>query len=388
MTDIHSCANLYQQRFQSTPRAAGIAPGRVEILGNHTDYNGGLVFTVAIDKTITVCGEKIPEPRITVYSEALQEETSFAPEPLVKDSAHPWAVYVKGVLAQLRKHGIPWGGFQAVIGGDLPIGAGVSSSAALEAATALFIKALYPYDMDKLRLAQLCRAAENEFVGMPCGLLDQFSSFFGEKDSIIMLDCRDLTHKILPLPSPVPRIVLCDSGTRHELVDSEYRVRREQCQAACRVLANLLGKEINQLRDITMLEFMDLEDAMDDVLRRRVRHVLYENQRVMRGVAAVQLHNLHHLGELMVQSHQSSRNLFENSCRELDFLVEEAMQIPGCYGAKLTGGGFGGSTVNLVQPEHTEEFIRAIQERFELKFGRPCPTLVCSVGEGARMVEL
>jgi len=203
-----------------------------------------------------------------------------------------------------------------------------------------------------------------------------------------MLDCRDLTHKILPLPSPVPRIVLCDSGTRHELVDSEYRVRREQCQAACRVLANLLGKEINQLRDITMLEFMDLEDAMDDVLRRRVRHVLYENQRVMRGVAAVQLHNLHHLGELMVQSHQSSRNLFENSCRELDFLVEEAMQIPGCYGAKLTGGGFGGSTVNLVQPEHTEEFIRAIQERFELKFGRPCPTLVCSVGEGARMVEL
>ncbi|MFB3785465.1 MAG: galactokinase [bacterium] len=388
MPDANQCARLYQQKYHATPQAAGIAPGRVEILGNHTDYNGGLVFTVAIDKTITVCGERMAEPYVTLFTGALRDEIRFPTDPLTKDPAHPWADYVKGVLDQLRKEGVAWGGFRAVIGGGLPIGAGVSSSAALEAATALFVQALYPFDMDRLKLAQLCRAAENEFAGMPCGLLDQFSSFFGRKESMIFLDCRDLSYKILPLQPPAPIIVLCDSGTRHELVESEYRVRREQCQTACRVLANLIGKEINQLRDVTMLEFMDLEDAMDDILRRRVRHVLYENQRVLRGVTAIQLNNLQHLGELMVQSHQSSRTLFENSCLELDFLTEQAVQIPGCYGAKLTGGGFGGSTVNLVQPESTEEFIRAIQERFARKFGRPCHTLVCSIGDGARKVEL
>jgi len=388
MPDAKECALLYQRKYNSPPRAAGIAPGRVEILGNHTDYNGGLVFTVAIDKTITVCGERVAEPYVTLFTEALRDDVRFPIDALTKDPAHPWADYVKGVLVQLRKAGVAWGGFRAVIGGGLPIGAGVSSSAALEAATALFVQALYPYEMETMQLAQLCRAAENEFVGMPCGLLDQFSSFFGRKDGILFLDCQDLSYKILPLQPPVPQIVLCASGIKHELVESEYRVRREQCQTACRVLANLIGREINQLRDVTMLEFMDLEDAMDDILRRRVRHILYENQRVLRGVTAIQLNNLKHLGELMVQSHHSSRKLFENSCLELDFLVEEAVQIPGCYGAKLTGGGFGGSTVNLVQPEQTQNFIRAIQGRFAQKFGRPCHTLVCSIGDGARKVEM
>ncbi|MBN2327339.1 MAG: galactokinase [Candidatus Omnitrophica bacterium] len=377
---------LYQERYQNNPTAASQAPGRVEILGNHTDYNGGFVLTVAIDKTISLHGEACSEPFAAIYSAALDDETRFPLDQIERDPQHMWANYVKGVLLQLRKRGISFGGFRAVISGDLPIGGGVSSSAALEAASALFVKALYPYDMDVMNMAKLCRAAENEFVGMPCGLLDQFSSFFGKQDSFLCLDCQTLEHKSLTLTVEAPRLVLCDSGVKHELVESEYKDRRGQCEGAARTLGEHLGREVSMLRDISILEFMDLEDVLDDVQRIRARHVFYENQRVQRGVAALQLNDLKHLGELVHQSHESSRDLFENSCPELDFLVEQAVQIEGCYGAKLTGGGFGGWTVNLVESDQVDPFVAKITEYFEQKYGRACKTMVCAIGDGARIL--
>jgi galactokinase len=378
---------IYQQRYGSTPTIVSQAPGRLEILGNHTDYNGGYVLTVAIDKTICLIGEPLPDSTVTLYSETLDKETTFSVDKIEHDPEDAWADYVKGVLDELHKKGITFGGFRAVIYGDLPIGGGVSSSAALEASTAYFIKAMNPYDMELMDLARLCRAAENNFVGMPCGLMDQFSSIFGQKDTMICLDCAEETHKAMTLKEPIPDIVLCNSGVKHKLVDGEYKARRSQCECAASQLGNHIGRVVNSLREITMLEFMDNQDILDDVVRRRARHVLFENQRVLRGVAALQLDDLKHLGELMRQSHESSRDLFENSCPELDWLIEEACKIPGCYGGKLTGGGFGGCTVNVVHHEHTNEFVETIQKRFAETYGQPCETTICTMGDGAKIVK-
>ncbi len=386
MTPTDYDSSVYRTRYGCDPKASTRAPGRVEILGNHTDYNGGFVLTVAIDKSAVIQGESMPGSTVTLYSEALDKETEFPIDRLERDPAHPWANYLKGVLVELKAKGIEIGGFRAVVGGDLPIGAGVSSSAALELATALFIQAIYPYTIEPNQLAKVCQAAENNFVGMPCGIMDQFSSLFGKKDSFLRIDCRDLSHESITVQPPAPRLVLCASGVKHELVESEYKIRRQQCETASQTLGNRLGRPVRDLRDISVLDFVDSQDILDDVLRRRVRHVVYENQRVLQGVDALKENDIGRLGELMVQSHESSRDNFENSCPELDWLVEESKTIPGWFGAKLTGGGFGGSTVNLVEPDKTDAFVQAIQERFNEKYGHPCETLECSIGSGAEIL--
>jgi len=380
-------ATLYQKRYGAAPTAAARSPGRVEILGNHTDYNGGYVLTVALDKTITLHGERLLNSEAVIYSLAFDDETRFPLESLVHDPAHPWADYVKGVLDELRKAGIAFGGFRAVIGGDLPKEGGVSSSAALETATALLAQALYPYSLEKMELAALCRRAENRFVGMPCGILDQFSAVFGEKNSMLFLDCDTLAHKVLPLKEPAPVIILCNSQVKHKLVEGNYKKRRRQCEAAAQIFGERLGRPVRFLRDITIREFLDLEDNLDDVQRRRARHVMYENQRVLHGVAALQINDLIHLGELMRLSHESSRDNFENSCDELNILVEEADKIPGCYGSKLTGGGFGGCTVNLVENGKAESFAKTIQERYAARTGKDCAPLLCAIGAGAEILS-
>ncbi|RJP32816.1 MAG: galactokinase [Candidatus Omnitrophota bacterium] len=379
-------AELYQERYGASPAAASKAPGRVEILGNHTDYNGGYVLTVALDKAITIHGERLDEPFVTVYSSVFDEENRFPIHELQRDPNHPWANYVKGVLFELKQAGIEWGGFRAVIAGNLPIGAGVSSSAALEMAVAFFVQALYPYQMEKMQLAKLCQRAENNFVGMPCGILDQFSSIFGENNAFLFLDCDTLEHKVLPLPSPAPAIILCNTHVKHELVESEYKTRRRQCEAAAQTISEHIGRPVRFLRDISLIEFKDFEDMLDNVLRCRARHVMYENQRVLHGVSALQIKDLSHLGELMRLSHSSSRDLFENSCEELDVLVEEAQTIKGCIGMKLTGGGFGGCTVNLVESDKVDSFTQVIRERYAARTGRECDTMVCGIGEGAGIV--
>ena len=313
------------------------APGRVEILGNHTDYNGGCVLTAAINKVITIRGQARLDDKVILYSEAYGQETCFSLSELVHDPDCPWASYIKGVILELCKNGVPMRGFQARIGGNLTIGAGVSSSAALEVATALFLQGLYPYSLLPMELAQLCRRAENFFVGVPCGLLDQFSSVFGEKDSMLFLDCLTLEYKVLPVP-PVA-VVICDTGIKHQLVQGEYKVRRKQCREAAQILSHELGHPIQFLRDVSMAEWGAKEHVLPAVLRRRARHVITENMRVYEGMRCLQKGDLQGLGKLMQASHTSSRNDFENSCEELDILVREAGQISGCYGSKLSGGG-------------------------------------------------
>lgn len=378
----------YREWFGTQPAMAARAPGRVEILGNHTDYNGGGVLTVAIDRSVVIVGRPLKSNEVRLASQTLNDRTDFRLDAIEKDPQHPWADYAKGVLAELQHCGVEIGGFEALIGGDLPIGSGVSSSAALELATAHFMKALFPYEMDEMALAQLGRRAENEFVGMPCGLLDQFSAQFGQADSFLFLDCRTLEHHAYPLASHNVRLVLCESGVRHELVQSQYKARRQQCEQARDWLNRQYQRQAAYLCEFDWDEWCQHRDALDEETRRRADHVLLENIRVHQGRQALTGQEIAQLGELMFQSHASSRDLFENSCPELDSLVSFAQVIEGGIGAKLTGGGFGGAAVNLVDESKVAAFIDEIRRLFQERYGHPCQVLACGIGEGAGPIEL
>lgn len=386
MTELTNGAQLYKDHFSRECKAASQAPGRIEILGNHTDYNGGYVLTVAIENVIAFYGEPVDDRTVTVFSQALKDETTFSLDKLEHDPQHHWADYIKGVLNELQQAGIPCKGFRAVISDNLPIGGGISSSAALEMATAFFMKAIAPYELEKMQIAKIGQRAENNFVGMPCGILDQFSSVFGQKGSFLFLDCATLEPKVLTMANP-PNLVLCNSMVKHKLVDGEYKSRRMQCESAGRTMAERLGRSVHWLRDITLKEFLSLEDILTVDERKRANHVFLENQRVLTGLKAIENDDAARLGDLMHQSHESSRDKFENSCPELDILVEEAIKIPGCYGARLTGGGFAGCTVSLVAPDKTDEFVKTIKARYLDRVGIESPVMVCTIGQGATILK-
>jgi galactokinase len=386
MTALTNGDQLYQTHFGTPPKAASQAPGRIEILGNHTDYNGGFVLTVAIENVIALYGEPTGDDTITVYSATMDDETRFSTQSLTPDPAHSWANYIKGVVQELKKAGVSVPGFKAIISDNLPIGGGISSSAALEAATAYFIKAIAPYEMEKMEIAKICQKAENNFVGMPCGILDQFSSIFGQKGAFLFLDCDTLEHKAFPIQEPLPSLVLTNSMVKHSLVEGEYKSRREQCESAASVMAERLGRPVRLLRDITLKEFVGLEDILSTKQRMRAGHVMFENQRVQVGVKALENNDLARLGQMMHQSHCSSRDKFENTCPELDILVEEAMKIDGCLGSRMTGGGFGGCTVSLVAPQHTDHFVSTMKERSAERLQKESDIMVCNIGQGAEIL--
>lgn len=374
------------------------APGRVEILGNHTDYNGGLTLSIAIDAGI--CATVSPaEGKIARLSAMdLLEKSEFTLPVSVPSKIPPaacelsgetkqpaWAKYIIGVA-----HGLPigsgrHGGFDLTFGGDIPRGAGLSSSAALETAVALALAALTDTRLPLLELARLCQKAENEFAGAQCGLLDQISSLAGAENALVAIDFQSLEVKTAPLQRNFV-FLIADTRVRHSLADCEYNDRRAQCEAAARFCANALGRPIKTLRDVTIPEFQRLFPQMEPVSARRARHVVTENQRVADGMAALQRGNPDEFGRLMFDSHESSRTNFENSCPELDFLVEQAATMPQAIGARLSGGGFGGSVVIMTAPEGIEPISSALSEAFAKKFNHPCHIRVGRASAGARLL--
>lgn len=377
----------FQEHFEALPKTMVRAPGRVEILGNHTDYNEGFVLTAAIDKYIYMMGDLAESDQVTLFTETLKDECVFSIHDLQHDPAHPWADYVKGVLHELQLAEKTLSGFRAVIMSDLPVGGGVSSSAALESATAMLMQSLFEFEIPKTDLAKLCQRAENRFVGMPCGILDQMSSILGKEDSMLLIDCRSLDYELLKLNAPSPDIVICNSHVKHQLVQSEYKTRREQCFAAAKTLSGLMQRDIPFLRDVTADEFIPYLSQLPQDECLRAWHVVSENERVCQGKDAIQNQDTASLGLLMYQSHESSRTLFENSCAELDILIEEARSLKGVIGAKLSGGGFGGCTVNLVEPKYTDQFCDEIESRYASRSSQKCSTLICRIAEGACVLD-
>lgn len=387
---VEQARAAFGQRFGREPEAVGVAPGRVELLGNHTDYNEGFVLTSAIDRGVVVagCAREVPEAR--VWSDSQPSAAVFDPAAPERDPAVPWANYVKGVADELNRAGATVGGFDAVIVSDVPVGAGVSSSAALEVATAFFLLTLYPHPIagDKMGLARLCQRAENDFVGAPTGLLDQFSSVFGQEGHALFLDCRTLEHRAVALPADRARILIADSGVKHQLAaGGGYRERRAQCEEAARRIGELTGQPVRALRDVTPEMLEEAGERLDATLRKRARHIVYENLRVRMGAEALAAGNLDTFGETVSNTHESCRTLFENSCPEVDALVEIAQNHPGVYGAKLTGGGWGGCAVIFHTPEATEGLSAALAEGYRARFNREVgllPTVAAQGGESLR----
>lgn len=351
------------------------APGRVEILGNHTDYNDGLVLAAAIDRCLTVSGEARHDGRIRLKSELTGGAVDVSLGSLRAQVDNPWANYPLGVVQQFIRSGYPIGGFEALISGDLPAGCGLASSAALEVATARFLLQLHGLTMQPLDVARLCQRAENEFVGVLCGLLDQVTCVFGRPDHFVFLDCRSAEVKTIRRPDNLA-LIIADTGTRHALRESEYNARRRECHAA----AAALGAP--SLRNVTAERLETARHTLHPVFYRRAAHIIGENHRVRMAVSALIRGDAAEIGRLMNASHESSRELFENSSPDLDRLVEIARTAPGVFGSRLSGGGFGGSTVTLVRGADASSAADEINRLWKAGTGLSANAFVCRIGGG------
>ncbi len=329
------------------------APGRAELLGNHTDYNEGYVLALAVDRGTTLTGQASGDRTIRIHSRELNQDVVVDLDHLAAENVAPWSRYILGVVDQFRRHDLPVEGFSVEITSNLPLGAGLSSSASLENATVLFLSKLFGAKLDPMQMARISQKAEHDFVGVRCGLLDQIASLMSTAHHATTIDCRTNEVGHVPLDGKTS-IIIANSGVKHALVGGEYNERRSDCEAA----AHALG--VRFLRDATTDQLKARQSELAERIYHRALHITGENERVLEGSDALRHGDLARFGQLMFESHESSRFNFENSCPELDHLVATARQTPGVYGARLSGGGFGGATINLIEKGREDEVVHAL----------------------------
>jgi len=377
----------YKGKFGKKPEVLSYAPGRVEVLGNHTDYNEGYVLSAAINFGTYFAVSPRDDNEAHLWAGDIMVESVFDvsdPQPS-KDKMR--SNYVKGVLAGLNAIKPATCGFDAMFLGDIPLGSGLSSSAALEICAGLAFAKLYGTEVSDFDLALIGQKAEHTYAGVKCGLLDQFSSIHGRKDHLVWSDFR--THEVKPVPfSPEVCFLMCNTNARHALVDGAYNERRQRCEQAAAFFNGVLGREIKALRDVSWDDWRKHHGEMEAIVARRSAHPIGENERVLAGIEMLRDNNLAGFGKLMVESHNSSRNYFENSCPELDTIVDTAAGVPGVYGARLSGGGFGGSAVLMVAAGDVKEVSDRVRGVYALKHGDRCDTRVITCSEGAAICQL
>jgi galactokinase len=384
MIDVLSLQQEFERRFGVRPRQIVRAPGRVNLIGEHTDYNDGFVFPIALDRATYVAARSRPDRTVNVYTRQFDGFDTFSLDDITRSVEKPWSNYVRGVAKGLDIAGHALQGADMVIDSDVPLGAGLSSSAALEVAVGYTLQLLNDLNLLGEELALLAQGAENTFVGVQCGIMDQLISALGEADHALLIDCRDLAVRAVPLPASA-RVVVCESGVHHELGDSGYNERRAQCEEAVRLLKAELPK-ITALRDVSASDLARLAHLLPPVVLKRARHVVSENARVLESADALEAGELARFGQLMDASHVSMRDDYEISVPEIDLLVELAQATPGCYGSRLTGGGFGGSTVSLVDERAVESFAQAVAAGYRERAGREARIFVCRASDGVRRV--
>ncbi len=374
----------FKEIFGGSPDAVVRAPGRVNLIGEHTDYNQGFVMPVAIDRYVWYAGRRRADRSVTARSLDFADTVQFSLDAIEKDSGHTWSNYLRGVSKFLQGDGYTLSGAEVVLGGNVPREAGLSSSAAVEVGAAVFWARLMGFELDPVYAVKLAKRAENDFVGVPCGIMDQFISHLGRKDHALFLDCRDLTYRHVPLREDV-KIVVVNSGVKRALAQSEYEVRARQCREAVARLRDT-GMAIQSLREVEPAELNLAHSALTEVLMKRARHVVSENRRVLEAVRVLESGDMDRFGELMNQSHVSLRDDYEVSSRELDALVEIAWKSHGVLGARMTGAGFGGCTVNIVHQSATQEFAAAIRSGYKQAVGLDAEVYVCHASDGAAFV--
>jgi len=361
------------------------APGRVNLIGEHTDYNDGFVLPAALDFSTWVRISPLDERKLKIFSENFEEEIEVDLDDQNLSARGHWSDYPMGVAVVLERAGYHLRGARLQIRGEVPIGSGLSSSAAVEVATACALVENSGLKIDPRELALLCQRAETEFVGARVGIMDQFISLFGQAQRALLLDCRSLEFRLLPLPDNV-RLIICNTMVKHALASSAYNERRAQCEAGVKHLAKFVP-DVTALRDVTIEQLEEHRNGLDDVVYRRCRHVITENARVLWAGDALESGDLVRFGELMGASHRSLRDDYEVSCEELDLMVEIAQNVDGVYGARMTGGGFGGCTVNLVADTQVEEFRVRVAMKYEEATTLAPEIYICVAANGAEEVR-
>ena len=362
------------------------SPGRVNLIGEHTDYNEGFVLPAAINKEIVFAIAPSGDKNCRLISLDMEDSYDFNIGSFVK-SGKAWANYLLGIIEQFKNNGYKLNGFNCVFGGDIPIGAGLSSSAALEAGLGYALKEIFNLSIEPMDIVKLAQKAENEFVGVKCGIMDQYINIFGKKNKVLKIDCRSLEYSYFPFEADDLSIVLCDSRVSHSLASSEYNLRRKQCESGVKILQKY-NPAIKSLRDVELDLLKAHIDEFDPVIYKRCEYVIEENIRLLAACDYLLKNDIVSFGEKVNESHEGLKNKYEVSCSELDSLVEYARQDENTIGCRMMGGGFGGCTINLVKTDAVENFSHKITDKYKIKTSRDLRIYVAKIVDGTSAIKM
>eukprot|EP00871_Galdieria_phlegrea_P004290 jgi/Galph1/4862/GphlegSOOS_G3546.1 len=387
---IERGVSLFKTKFPDAgePEVIGLAPGRVNLIGEHTDYNEGFVLPLALEKQTAVVGKTTnrPDGMCRLVSEVFGGLVEFTAKRDLLPGDPLWANYVKGIVANFLRNNYEVPSFDAVVVSEVPMGGGVSSSASIEMATAVFLEGIGKHQLEPTKKALLCQAAEHEFANMPCGIMDQLISECALQDCALLIDCRSLSFEPVELKDPNTCILVCNSNVKHQLSGSEYPTRRKQCMEAVEALKRLDPRK-NSLRDANLNELNEVKTSIDQITYRRAHHVITENNRTIETAKYLRSNDYANAGKRMIESHNSLRDDYEVSCKELDILVEIACSVPGVYGSRMTGAGFGGCTVTLLKKEAVDTVLQKIDQEYQAKTGIVATAFVTRPGLGAHWIK-